>query len=183
MTTIQETHPPVKAMRNSQPDEHTETVVTVQGVSPSVQCSSAREGIESQDNLAETIMSDRHAQTQFVYPAWPTSKPGPQVTPPPLGQKPHPTRTDQMVYNCYDQERGRPCVSPATQVVRETRARTYLPDDNFLEVISEAEVTERWRDDGNTSETEAIARWLDDGGTSDAAFEMGSLSPHYVVKL
>ncbi|GHO62585.1 hypothetical protein KSC_014770 [Ktedonobacter sp. SOSP1-52] len=140
----QETQQPVKAMRNSQPDEHTETVVIVQDVSPSVQGSSARGDIASQGNLAETIMPDRHTQTQWAYPAWPTSRPGPRVTHLPPGQKPHPKRTDQMVYDCYDQERGRPCVSSATQVVRETRARTYLPDDNFLEVISEAEVEDTY---------------------------------------
>ncbi|EFH88747.1 hypothetical protein Krac_10244 [Ktedonobacter racemifer DSM 44963] len=182
MSTIQETHSPLKVVRDSPPDEHTETVVTAQGVSPSGQSSSAREDIASQGNFAETTMPERHAQTPYVYPAWPTSKPGPQVTPLPPGQRPHPKRTDQMVYDCYDQERGRPCVAPATQVMRKTRARTYRPDDTFLEVISEAEVTERRRDDGNASETEAIGRWLDDGGTSDAAFEMGSFSPHHNVQ-
>ncbi|EFH88741.1 hypothetical protein [Ktedonobacter racemifer] len=182
MSTIQETHPPLKAMRNAQPNEHPETVVTAQGVSLSVQGTSAREGSASQGNFAETLMPERYAQTQRVYPAWPTSRPGPQVTHFPPGQKPHPKRTDQMVYDCYDQERGRPCVAPATQVMRETRARTYHPDDTFLEVIYEAEVTERWRDDGNASETEAIGHWLDDGGLSDAAFEMGSLSPRHNVQ-
>jgi hypothetical protein len=182
MSTIQETHSPLKVVRNAQPDEHPETVVTAQGVSPSVQGSSAREDSASQGSFAETTMPERHAQTPYVYPAWPTSKPGLPVTPLPPGQKPHPKRTDQMVYDCYDQERGKPCIAPATQVMRKTRARTYRPDDPFLEVISEAEVTERWRDDGNTSEIEAIGRWLDDGGTSDAAFEMGSLSPRHNVQ-
>ncbi|WP_236601637.1 hypothetical protein [Ktedonobacter sp. SOSP1-52] len=49
-------------------------------------------------------------------------------------------------------------------------------------MISEAEVTQRWRDAGNASEIEAIARWLDDGCASDAAFEMGSLSPCHSVQ-
>ncbi|GHO77293.1 hypothetical protein KSD_50640 [Ktedonobacter sp. SOSP1-85] len=182
MTVIQETHAPVKAMRNAQPDEHPEIVVAVQGAPDSTQYSSAREGIVSKNNLAEAIRLGRHAQTQFAYPAWPTSKPGPQVTSPLPGQKPHPKRTDQMVYGCYDQEQGRACVSPATRAVRKMRGRVYLPDDNFLEVISEAEAVERWRDDGNASETEAIARWLDDGGTPDATFEMGELLSHHIVK-
>ncbi|GHO73714.1 hypothetical protein KSD_14850 [Ktedonobacter sp. SOSP1-85] len=181
MRIIQETHAPIKAMGNAQPNEHTETVVAVQCAPQSVRYSSAREGIASKNNLAEAIRSDRHAQTQFAYPAWPTSKPGPQVTSPLPGQKPHPKRTDQMVYDCYDQEQGRPCVSPATRTVRKMRGRVYLPDDNFLEVISEAEAVERWREDGNASEAEAIARWLDDGGTSDATFEMGELFPPTIV--
>ncbi len=44
-----------------------------------------------------------------TYPEWPTSTPGPQATLPLPGMKPVPTRSDQMVYACYDQERGRPC--------------------------------------------------------------------------
>jgi hypothetical protein len=39
---------------------------------------------------------------------WPTSRPGPQVTPPPPGERPVATRTDQMVEIAYDQERGEP---------------------------------------------------------------------------
>ena len=43
----------------------------------------------------------------LVYPSWPTSKPGPETTLPPPGQKQHPLRTDQVIYESYDQERGR----------------------------------------------------------------------------
>ena len=39
-------------------------------------------------------------------PTWPTSKAGPQATPPPAGEKPTPTRTDQMVEIAYDMETG-----------------------------------------------------------------------------
>lgn len=39
-------------------------------------------------------------------PAWPTSKAGPQVTPPPPGEKAVSTRTDQMVEIAYDMETG-----------------------------------------------------------------------------
>lgn len=41
---------------------------------------------------------------------WPTSRPGPWATQPPPGQKPVPTRTDQVVELDYDQEHGRPIV-------------------------------------------------------------------------
>jgi len=41
-------------------------------------------------------------------PKWPTSKPGPERTEPPPGQRPVPGRTDQMVEISYDQERGVP---------------------------------------------------------------------------
>ncbi|MFL5696460.1 MAG: hypothetical protein ACJ797_05075 [Ktedonobacteraceae bacterium] len=39
---------------------------------------------------------------------WPTSKPGPQATAPPPGQKPMPKRTDQVVEIGYNQETGVP---------------------------------------------------------------------------
>lgn len=41
-------------------------------------------------------------------PKWPTSLPGPQATEPPPGQRPMPTRTDQVVEIAYDQETGTP---------------------------------------------------------------------------
>jgi hypothetical protein len=95
------------------------------------------------------------AHPPFAYPAWPTSKPGPQATPPLPGQHPHPLRTDQMVYSCYDQERGRPCVPPPRlPPVREPRKRTYFPDTDFLEVVSEKEALQRWLDDGGGSDHE-----------------------------
>ena len=40
--------------------------------------------------------------------SWPRSKPGPQATPPPPGQKPVPQRTDQVVEIGYNQETGTP---------------------------------------------------------------------------
>jgi len=39
---------------------------------------------------------------------WPTSRPGPMAKQPPPGQKPVPTRTEQMIEVNYDQERGQP---------------------------------------------------------------------------
>jgi hypothetical protein len=54
---------------------------------------------------------------QPAYPAWPTSAPGPQTTTPPDGMRPVARRTDQMVYECYDQERGQPCIAlPAKRI-------------------------------------------------------------------
>lgn len=52
----------------------------------------------------------------FPYPAWPTSKPGPQVTKRLPGQKPMPGRSDQMVYEAYDQVRGRPILATPDKV-------------------------------------------------------------------
>ena len=118
--------------------------------------------IESKDGIVETIMQPTREHRPFTYPLWPTSKPGPGATLPPSGQKPLSKRTDQMVYACYDQERGIPCVPSPTQVVREKRTRTPLPDVNLQKVDSEA-----------------MERWLDDGGASDheTAFDVGGISP------
>jgi hypothetical protein len=70
-----------------------------------------------------------------------------------IESKPLSMRTDQMVYACYDQERGIPCDPLPTRVVRENRTRTPLPDVSLQEV--EAEAMERWLDDGGTSDNEA----------------------------
>ena len=118
--------------------------------------------IESQDGTADTMMQSKREHRPFTYPLWPTSKPGPGATLPPPGQKPLSMRTDQMVYACYDQERGRPCVPAPTRVVQENRTRTPLPDVRLQEVDSEA-----------------MERWLDDGGASDheAAYDARGFSP------
>lgn len=55
-----------------------------------------------------------------------------------------------MVYECYDQERGMPDVTPPTRVMRENGTRIYLPDAGLQEVDSETEVMERWLDDDGT---------------------------------
>ena len=44
-------------------------------------------------------------------PPWPTSKPGPMVTEPPIGTKRVPLRTEQVIEIDYDQELGVPAVS------------------------------------------------------------------------
>src|SRR5689334_20311498 len=54
----------------------------------------------------ETISPPERVSQQVVYPEWPTSKPGPRETLPPVDQYAVPTRTDQMAYECYDQEQG-----------------------------------------------------------------------------
>ena len=110
--------------------------------------------IESKDGTTQTSMQPKREHRPFTYPLWPTSKPGPEATLPPPGQKPLSTRTDQMVYACYDQEQGMPCVPPPTPVVRENRTRTSLPVVSLQEV--EAETMERWLDDGGASDHQAV---------------------------
>jgi len=50
--------------------------------------------------------------TTLKHLKWPTSRPGPRATPPPPGEKPVATRTDQMIEIAYDQERGKPINNP-----------------------------------------------------------------------
>lgn len=95
--------------------------------------------------------------SHIVYPEWPTSKPGPAVTPPPAGQRPQARRSDQMVYDCYDQERGMACEVPARPVMREHKGKMDLPDDHFLDMISETEAEQRWLDDGGTSDKKPVS--------------------------
>src|SRR5207244_10086865 len=72
---------------------------------------------------------------------WPTSKPGPRETLPLSGQKPHPLRTDQMVCEYYDQERGLPSVpSPAPIVPKWQRKGTPHPK---IDEIGRASCRER----------------------------------------
>jgi hypothetical protein len=102
----------------------------------------------SHDPPPETIPPSEPMQRPLVYPEWPTSRPGPQTTAPLPGQHPHPRRTDQMVYACYDQERGMPCVAPLKpKIIQQHRGRRYLPDARTQETADEAQAIERWRND------------------------------------
>ena len=62
----------------------------------------------AQDQQLETVPEKmlQHAKLPPL-PSWPTSKPGPQVTEPPLGTRRMPLRSEQVVEINYDQERGR----------------------------------------------------------------------------
>lgn len=83
------------------------------------------------------------------YPVWPTSQPGPTVIAPPFGQHPHPVRTDQMVYEHYDQEHGRAYIPAAIKpAVAAHRGKVYRPDVDKQDVFSETDAAQRWLDDG-----------------------------------
>jgi hypothetical protein len=152
MSTTQQTLPQLDQARDAE-QQHAEAPVTIRGTTHSFQSDHAMEQQRIADGITETILSSKRETHQFTYPSWPTSKPGPQITFPPAGQKPHPMRTDQMVYaESYDQEQGRPSVSPSpTRIARENRTKTYIPDHNIHEVTFENEAMERWLDDGGTA--------------------------------
>lgn len=142
MTTSQQMVSQLDQTRVTDPNERAEGVTTVQNAARSGPGAPTTERNGSKGDTPRPGT----AHPPFAYPAWPTSKPGPQATPPLPGQHPHPLRTDQMVYECYDQERGRPCIpSPRLPPVREPRKRIYIPDADFLEVVSEKEALQPTR--------------------------------------
>src|SRR5579872_4020065 len=110
--------------------------------------------MESKDGTIHTIIQPKHEHRPFVYPAWPTSTPGPEATLPPSGQKLLSTRTDQLIYACYDQEQSMSCVRPLPLVAPENKTRTPLPEVSLQE--GEAEAMERWLDDGGASDHQAV---------------------------
>ncbi len=118
MSTYQQTLPLVDKTSGTGPNEQAAGRVTVQDATDDP----ARERNGITEGSAETMMPPRQDHRQFAYPAWPTSTPGPEATLPPPGQKPYPTRTDQMLYGePYDQEQGRPGVSlPAPMIPVQT---------------------------------------------------------------
>lgn len=137
MTISQQTTSLLDTTREAGLAEYAEAVVTVQDASQSMQRNPMTGRHEIKEDIAEMIPPFQETHRQFAYTAWPTSKPGPQETLPLPGQKPHPMRTDQMIYECYDQERGMSCVPPPMQVVQENRARKNLPGARLPKVAFE----------------------------------------------
>ena len=148
MTTTQQTISQGDHMKDIVFQKNAQGVTTIQDVARSGVGDTSLDRNRSNGHHPETIPQPSPPDHPFFYPVWPTSKPGPLATTPPPGQYPHRMRTDQMVYECYDQEHGIPCVaSPKPSRQPEKRARSYLPAPRLLGV-----------------ETAEMARWLDDGG-------------------
>ncbi|HJT57207.1 MAG TPA: hypothetical protein VJ761_11980 [Ktedonobacteraceae bacterium] len=63
---------------------------------------------ETQQELEKSEQGQKPGIPIPPLPAWPTSVPGPLVTPPPSGQRRMPTRTEQVVEVEYNQETGTP---------------------------------------------------------------------------
>jgi hypothetical protein len=75
-------------------------------------------------------------------PRWPTSKPGPQVTEPPPGQKRVATRREQVAEIGYNQETGEPGVlASARSEADESIQGSVSPDQ--VQSIQQAEETEK----------------------------------------
>ena len=82
----------------------------------------------SAERATETVSVSPPRQRQFTLPSWPTSQPGPEVTAPSPGQRLVPTRTDQVTYDCYDQERGRPGLPPPATTDDARESTAALPE-------------------------------------------------------
>jgi len=117
MTITGQTTSPLDTMREAGPNAHVQGVVTVEDTAQSGPADTTTGRNGSTDPPPEAISQPGPAHRPFAYPAWPTSKPGPQATAPLPGQHAHSLRTDQMIYGCYDQERGLPCVSPPRPIM------------------------------------------------------------------
>lgn len=75
-------------------------------------------------------------------PRWPTSKPGPQVTEPPPGQKRVATRREQVAEIGYNQETGEPGVlASARSEADESIQGSVSPDQ--VQSIQQAKETEK----------------------------------------
>lgn len=127
MTTYQPTTLPIDTTSAVEAREQADTAVSAENVARPMlgEQTAARNG--SKDGAA-TMVQPTYDYRQLAHPSWPTSKPGPEITPPPSGQYPLPGRTEQMIYERYDQRRGMACSSLPTETVPEaagTRFKVY----------------------------------------------------------
>lgn len=105
MRIYKSTAPPLKEASESLANEAKSLLVAA----PDQRVLSEKEGEKS---LVETVEAALPCQHQFTLPLWPTSQPGPEITHLSPGQRLVPTRTDQVMYDFYDQERGQPGLPP-----------------------------------------------------------------------
>ncbi|HEU5375548.1 MAG TPA: hypothetical protein VFV38_08930 [Ktedonobacteraceae bacterium] len=149
MTISQPTTSPFETTREAEIHEQAQGVGAVRDTALGAIEDLPTERNGSHDHPLETPPPSEPTRRPINYPEWPTSRPGPQITAPLPGQHPHPRRTDQMVYACYDQERGMPCVAPPKpKIIQQHRGRQYLPDTSAQETADEAQAIERWLNDG-----------------------------------
>ena len=98
MQTLQSSVLPVKEIPESVSNKSASPPVVGQVAAPDERVLREKEG----------VVTSLPRQRQLSFPLWPISQPGPEVTAPSPGQRLVPGRTDQVTYDSYDQERGRP---------------------------------------------------------------------------
>jgi len=125
MTTYQPTILPEDTTNAVEAHEQADAAVSVEDIAQPMpgEPTAAQNG--SKDGGAATMVQPTYDYRRLAHPSWPTSKPGPEITPPPPGQYPLPGRTDQMIYECYDQMRGMVCSSLPTATVQEASATRF----------------------------------------------------------
>jgi len=110
---------PLDTTEATVPSERAETVMAAQVAAPD---GHIPKGTGSEGSIPETPLARPRVHYQVALPPWPTSQPGPYVTAPSPGQRLVHLRTDQVMYDCYDQERGLPGPLPLIPADQE-RAR------------------------------------------------------------
>ena len=75
-------------------------------------------------------------------PNWPTSKPGPQVTEPPPGQRRVATRKEQVAEVGYNQETGEPVTQASARTQPEESQQSSLAPDQEIS-LRQAKQTEK----------------------------------------
>ena len=83
---------------------------------------------EGEESTNETAVTSPPLPRHLCHPPWPTSRPGPEMTVPSPGQRLVSTRTDQVTYDCYDQERGRPGLPPPAPVDHTRESTSEFPE-------------------------------------------------------
>ncbi|WP_126630328.1 hypothetical protein [Dictyobacter alpinus] len=137
MTIIQPTPPIVSQIRDVRVNDHEAEIKDIRSII-----------IDDKESTKEVHTEPLQPSKTVVMPhysIWPTSQPGPEAILPPPGQHPHPVRTDQMIYEHYDQEQGRPSTPVvAKPIVAEHRGKLYshvtdAPDEIFAskEIVPE----------------------------------------------
>lgn len=106
-------------------NEPVETLMAAQVAAPDQRVPGEK---KSAENATETVFASPRRQRQFTLPSWPTSQPGPEVTAPSPGQRLVSTRTDQVTYDFYDQERGQPGLPPATPADQAKESTAEFPE-------------------------------------------------------
>ena len=128
MTTYPPTTSPGETTNVIELHEQADAVASVEDVARSMPEGQTTAQNGSKERGAAMIVQPTSDYRQLVHPSWPTSKPGPEITPPPSGQYPLPGRTEQMIYERYDQERGMPGGALPTVTAQEaagTRSKVY----------------------------------------------------------
>src|SRR5579883_166892 len=85
----------------------------------------------SEESAPETGLASPPCHRQFTLPPWPTSQPGPRITAPSPGQRLVPRRTDQVMYDFYDQERGLPGLLPPMPADQERKSASENATDSL----------------------------------------------------